>query len=68
MGSEQDTFDKLRRSSYNDACLAYTLAFMSLPSYATSEHKIAASEDALRVLGWTYRSLLEEDMRMRSIL
>jgi len=66
MGTEQDTFDKLRRSSYADACVAYTMSCWHLPSNATKEEMEDASREALSILGWTHEDLAAEDMRMRN--
>lgn len=68
MGTEEDTFNRLRRSSYNDACVAYTMACISknIRSYASKEELIEASKEELRLLGWTHQDLIVEDMRMRN--
>ena len=68
MATEQDTFDKLRRVSYYDACAAYITACISngLPSNATSEDMDSAAKEPLQALGWTIESLSAEHMRMRN--
>lgn len=65
--TEQDTFDKLRRSSYNAACVAYTMACMSnnLPSTATIDEMNETAKDALGALGWTHEDLSAYDMKQR---
>jgi len=64
--TEQDTFDKLRRASYIEAQVAYTMSCWHLPVTATTEELKEASKEALRVLGWTHESLSLEDMKQRN--
>jgi hypothetical protein len=66
MGTEEDTFNRLRRSSYNDACTEYVMACLYLRSDASEEEKIEVSEPALNRLGWTYQDLMGEHMRTRN--
>ena len=66
MGTEQETFDKLRRAPYIEAQVAYTMACIYLRSDASAEELIKVSFEQLRVLGWTYEDLVLEDMKQRN--
>ena len=63
MNSEEDTFNKLRRCSYEEACAAYTMAFINRYGNISIED----IDREVKSCGWTYESLLEESRRRDGI-
>jgi hypothetical protein len=65
--TEDDTFNKLRRVSYEEACTIYTMACIYLKSgISTKEINEAVKED-LRVAGWTIDNLRDESLRLHNL-
>ena len=59
MHTEQDTFDRLRRVSYAEACTAYTMVFMEYHAQAGDAWCKEWAREILKPLGWTLESLAE---------
>jgi hypothetical protein len=64
--TEEDTFNKLRRVSYEQACAIYCIAAMHLPSDALAFELRQATEEDLKVAGWTLDELNAESVRLEA--
>jgi len=62
--SMDDTFNKLRRVPYNDACAIYTLATLYMPISTSREDLNLAAKDDLKAAGWTIEELNAESRRL----
>jgi hypothetical protein len=64
--TEEDTFNKLRRVPYIEACIIYTMACIreGLAFSATTIEQDHAAKDDLLVVGWTIEELNKESWRM----
>jgi hypothetical protein len=60
MSSEEDTFDRLRRISYNDACVEYVVLLMefSVPINLPFDEIALILDPHLATFGWTCADLL----------
>lgn len=66
MNSEEDTFDRLRRASYNEACAVYSAATIYLRSGASMEERKELADPQLKPLGWTVEDIFREANKQRS--
>jgi hypothetical protein len=57
MHTEQDTFDRLRRSSYAEACTEYTMVFLQYDAIAGEAWCKKYAEEILQSMGWTLTDL-----------
>lgn len=57
MYTEQDTFDRLRRVSYAEACTEYTMVFLQYDAIAGEAWCNAHAAIILKDLGWTLQDL-----------
>ena len=57
MSTEQDTFDRLRRVSYAEACTEYTMVFMQYEVQAGTAWCNAYADKILRDIGWSLKDL-----------
>jgi len=60
---ENDTYWKLRRAHWREACTAYTLARIGT-AFVTEEEQIAAGVAAIEKLGWTEEALSEHLLKI----
>jgi len=67
MSSEEDTFDRLRRASYNEACAAYSAAIMYLRSGAPIEERKQLADPVLKPLGWIVEDIFDEARKQQSL-
>ncbi len=58
--SPEDTYNRLRRVSYAEACVIYTMACMYLRSGASSAEINEAAAPDLKSAGWTINDLMIE--------
>lgn len=65
--SELDTFNKLRRSSYNEACAIYTMTMFGSYPNISEEEKRNLLENELKYAGWTLASFFEESAKQHKI-
>lgn len=61
--SPEDTFNKLRRVPYEEACTEYMMACLYLHSTATSEQLREIADPVLEKLGWSIADLNVESRR-----
>lgn len=66
MSSEEETFDRLRRANYNEACAVYSAAIIYLRSGASMEERKELADPQLIPLGWTVEDIFQEAKRQRS--
>ena len=52
--TEEDTFNKLRRVSYPEACVIYTMSCFKFPSNYPRELLRVAAEPELLAAGWPW--------------
>jgi hypothetical protein len=57
MYTEQDTFDRLRRVSYAEACTEYTMVFLQYDAIAGEAWCNAHADKILRDIGWSLKDL-----------
>ena len=65
--TEEDTFNKLRRTSYVDACVIYTIACLHLPSNTPVEILNEIAKEDLKIAGWTIEELNIESRRQEDV-
>lgn len=61
--TDEDTFQKLRRCDYNLACAIYTIACFDLPIHSRREETRKVANPALKPVGWTVDTLMDESDR-----
>lgn len=59
MYTEQDTIDRLRRSTYAEACAEYTMVFMQYEVRAGIAWCEQLAEEILSDMGWSINDLIE---------
>ncbi|HEY6437986.1 MAG TPA: hypothetical protein VIY47_15455 [Ignavibacteriaceae bacterium] len=67
--TEDETFNRLRRVPFNEACAIYSIACINsnLRSNASREDLNRAAEKDLRIAGWTIDELNEESVRLNKL-
>lgn len=61
------TFEKLRRCSYEQACVEYTMATLHLSSGSHRFQLAEAADPALKTFGWTMATLFDESVRLAGL-
>jgi len=59
MVTEEDTFNRLRRVSYAEACTEYTIVFMQYEVQAGTDWCNEWADIVLKPLGWSIKDLTE---------
>ena len=65
MHTEQDTFDRLRRSTYAEAWTEYTLIFVQYEVRAGTAWCEKQADEVLSTMGWSIKDLIEYERTHR---
>jgi hypothetical protein len=57
MGTEEDTFDRLRRATYAEACTEYTMVFLQYHARAGDDWCNEHANNILKTMGWSLKDL-----------
>lgn len=65
--TEDDTYDRLRRVKYDEACKIYANYTKGMNALASADQYKLVSNTALQSVGWTYDDLMAESVRRMDI-